>query len=169
MKSMLAKLQKVENFVIIITSIVMTLSCFAQVVNRNLIGAGISWFDELARYNMIYLALLGTEIGLRDGSQVAITMVVDKFGGKFRQALEILAMLVIVVFSIVVAWSSLFLLEKQILNYQVSIGLGIPMVIPSAILPITFLIIACTQGIRMLAVIRELFKPGAEKAEGGTR
>ena len=168
MENKLAKLQKLENFVIILTAVVMTLACFAQVVNRNFIGAGISWFDELARYNMIFLALLGTEIGVRDGSQIAITVLVDKLGGKYRLLLEILAKLIIVVFSIIVAWTSLYLLEKQITNYQVSVGLGIPMVIPSLILPITFIIIACTQSVRMVVSIREIVKPGAGKTEGGS-
>lgn len=168
MKTLLARLQKLENFVIILTFIVMVLACFAQVVNRNAVGAGISWFDELARYNMIFMALLATEIGLRDGSQIAITMLVDRFGGKYRLALDIFARLVIVAFSLVVAYSSLFLLKKQITNFQTSVGLGIPMVIPYSILPITFVIIACTQGARMIALIRELFPSAAENAEGGT-
>ena len=55
MNSVATRLVKLENAIIAVCFIVMTIAAFAQVVNRNLIGAGISWFDELARYCMVYM------------------------------------------------------------------------------------------------------------------
>ena len=146
----------------------MTLAAFAQVVNRNLIGAGISWFEELARYCMVYMTLLGTEVGLRDGTQISITAIIDRFKGAPRELLVILGKLVIVTFSALVFYHSWNPIMKQIRFGQLSPGLEIPMYIPYAALTLSFAIITIVQSATVIAMIVNLFsgsKP--ETAEGG--
>ena len=63
---------------------VMVAASFAQVVNRNIFKLPISWFDEASVYCMVYMVLLGTEVGLRDGTQVAVTAVVDRLKGNAK-------------------------------------------------------------------------------------
>ncbi len=169
MKKFLAACQRVENIILSISFIVMTLSSFAQVVNRNLVGAGISWFEELARYCMVYMALLGTEIGLRDGTQIAITAIVDKFKGVPRALLEIIAKLLIVGFSFIVFWTSFALLERQIASGQFSPGLELPMYVPYFALPFSFGIITLVQAAAAIAKIAALAGAGrGTSTEGGT-
>lgn len=79
MKSALKKLQYIENLIIVVSFAVMVICSFLSVVNRNFIKLSIPWFDELSTFAMIYMALLGTEAGLRDGSQIAVTALVNKF------------------------------------------------------------------------------------------
>ena len=81
MKKILDNLQKVEDIILVITFTVMVLASFGQVLNRNIFHLGIAWFEELARYCMVYMALLATEIGLRDHTQLAITAVTDRMKG----------------------------------------------------------------------------------------
>lgn len=167
MKTALAYMQKLENFILSASFIVMTLSAFAQVVNRNLIGAGISWFEELARYCMVYMALLGTEVGLRDGSQIAITAIVDRFHGVSREVIAILAKVVVVAFSLVVFVTSFTLLSKQIQFGQYSPGLNLPMYVPYFALPLSFGIITMVQGTTLCIMIASLFKSKPAATEGG--
>ena len=75
-------LTKAENGIMFAAFAVMVASSFAQVVNRNFFKLPITWFDEASTYCMIYMALIGTEIGLRDGTQIAVTAVVEKFSRK---------------------------------------------------------------------------------------
>lgn len=157
MKNVIATLQKVENFIMASSFIVMTLSAFAQVVNRNLIGAGISWFEELARYCMVYMALLGTEVGLRDGSQIAVTAIVDRIKGVPRALVDIFGKAVIVAFSATVFVCSWNPIMKQIQFGQLSPGLEIPMYIPYAALPLSFGIITLVQVATLAAMIISLF------------
>ena len=157
-----------ENFILAASFIVMTLSAFAQVVNRNLVGAGISWFEELARYCMVYMALLGTEVGLRDGTQIAITAVVDRFKGVPRALVAIFGKLVVVAFSATVFYHSWNPILKQIRFGQLSPGLGVPMAVPYMALPLSFGIITLVKLATVAAMIAALFggaKP--ETAEGG--
>ena len=67
MKKVLGTLTKVEQVIMVATFVIMVVSSFAQVVNRNIFKLPIAWFDEASTYCMIYMALIGTEIGLRDG------------------------------------------------------------------------------------------------------
>ncbi len=145
-------LNKLENYVIAGCFIVMTLAAFAQVVNRNLIGAGISWFDELARYCMVYMTLFATEAGLRDGSQISITAVTDKCNPLLKRILQIIVKIIIVSFSIIMFNDSLSLIMKQLSFGQLSASLGIPMWIPYFSLPLTFIGIAVVQGLSILVL-----------------
>ena len=61
MKKIFRNVQKIEDIILVATFVVMVLAAFGQVLNRNIFHAGIAWFEELARYCMIYMALLATE------------------------------------------------------------------------------------------------------------
>ena len=84
MKKILSKLQKIEDFILFLTFVIMILGAFAQVLNRNIFKFGISWLEEISRYCMVYMALLATEAGLRDGSQISLTVLTDRLGGTAR-------------------------------------------------------------------------------------
>lgn len=88
MKKILSFLQQVENGIMVVTFTIMVLTSFAQVVNRNFFKLPISWFEEAAVYCMIYMVLIGTEIGLRDGTQIAVTALVDKLKGRGKNGLR---------------------------------------------------------------------------------
>lgn len=62
----------------IVAFVAMVAAYFVAVVNRNFIKASMPWTEEVAMYSMIYMALLGTEVGLRDGTQVAVTAIIEK-------------------------------------------------------------------------------------------
>ena len=85
LKKVLSYITTAEYAVMIAAFVAMVLAYFISVVNRNLIKASMPWTEEVALYSMTYMALLGTEVGLRDGTQVAVTAVVDKLHGVFRK------------------------------------------------------------------------------------
>ena len=165
LKTLGQNLQKAENYIIAICFIVMSLAAFAQVVNRNLIGASISWFDELARYCMVYLTLLATEGGLRDGSQICITAVTDKCPPVLRRILQIIVKVIIICFSSMIFYTSFTIIGTQLRSGQVSAGLGIPMVIPYAILPVAFGLITVVQIIVLAMLIKSPLKPTENKSK----
>ena len=153
MKKIYNLLNRIEYFILIITFTVMILSTFAQVINRNFIGLGISWFEELARYSMVYMALLATEIGLRDGSQISITLLTDMAKGFLKRLLLITVKIIIIFFSAVIFITSFQILRVQIMANQTSAGLRIPMVIPYFALTLNFGIILITQSLQLIRII----------------
>lgn len=163
MKKLLDNLTRIENFIMIVTFIIMVCSSFAQVVNRNFFKLPISWFDEAAVYSMIYMVLIGTEVGLRDGTQIAVTAVVDKFNGRAKTAVQIFSKMIVVLFSAGVLMGGLKLLDIQIRTGQISAALGIPMTIPYGAMVISFAMITLVQAVSAVALAVNLKQNQSEE------
>ena len=89
-KKLLSYVTKVEYAIMIVAFVTMVAAYFVAVVNRNFIKASMPWTEEVAMYSMIYMALLGTEVGLRDGTQVAVTAIIEKLHRTTKKVISIL-------------------------------------------------------------------------------
>lgn len=164
MKKLLNGLTKVENFVMIATFLIMVACEFLQVVNRNITKLPITWFDETAIYSMIYMVLIGTEVGLRDGSQIAVTGAVDKLTGKAKKFVQILAKAIVVMFSAFMLKGAVQLMMIQITTGQLSAALGISMAVPYFAMVISFAMITLVQLIAAIGILVQLIK-GEEEVQ----
>lgn len=158
-------LQKMEDVIIVITFIVMTLSAFLQVCNRNITKIPVTGFEELSKYCMIYMVLLGTEMGLRDGTQIAVTALQDKLKGRLRLIILILIKAVLILFAAVMFYQSIALCEIQLRSGQTSPGLGVPMVVPYFALLLSFGIITIVQTVGVIQMLIAFVKGNTEKYE----
>lgn len=163
MKKILDGLTKIENLIMIVTFIIMVCASFAQVVNRNFFKLPISWFDEAAVYSMIYMVLIGTEVGLRDGTQIAVTAVVDKLHGKSRAFIQILSKLVVICFSFGVFLGGMKLMDIQIRTGQVSAALGMPMTVPYGAMVISFAMITLVQPVEVVYMAAKMIQNQSEE------
>ena len=159
MKKTLRTLQHVENLLLVITFTVMVVAIFVQVVNRNVFKIPVSGFEEAAKYCMVYMVMLGTELGPRDGTQIAVTGVVDKFRGKAHKVLLMVAKVIVIVFSGIMSNVSLNMVMKQVQTGQKSPGLGIPMTVPYFALLLSFVLITVIQAVLLIQMIRDFNKP----------
>lgn len=165
MKKMLKTLTTAENAIMFLTFAIMVISSFAQVVNRNIFKLPISWFDEASTYCMIYMALIGTEIGLRDGTQIAVTALVDKLHGASKKIVNLISKAVVLIFSVSVLITAVKMVGVQIQTGQTSAALHLPMAIPYAALVISFGMIVIVQGGIMIGMILDLIKGNDGKGE----
>lgn len=163
MKKVLDGLTKLENLIMVVAFIIMVGASFAQVVNRNFFKLPISWFDEAAVYCMIYMVLIGTEVGLRDGTQIAVTGVVDKLGSKMRTAVQVISKVIVVIFSFGVLMGGIKLVNIQIRTGQVSAALSLPMSIPYGAMVISFAIITLVQAAAAIVLIVNLLQNKTEE------
>lgn len=153
MKKALRALQHLENLVLVVAFAVMVVAIFIQVINRNFFKIPVSGFEEAAKYCMVYMVMLGTELGLRDGTQIAVTGVVDRFHGKTHKILQMVAKVVIIVFSAIMTNTGLNMVLKQMETGQTSPGLGIPMWIPYFALLLSFALITVIQAVLLIQMI----------------
>lgn len=167
MKNSLMCLQKVENYIIIISFAVMVFCSFAQVVNRNFFQLPIAWFDEAATYCMIYMTLLGTEIGLRDGSQIAVTALVNKFKGVSKFIVQMISKIIVTIFSSSILFYSINMVKIQAASGQTTAALHLPMSIPYMALVISFGIITIVQFILTIKMVKDLIKGNIPVEDGG--
>ena len=83
-----------------LTFVIMVVCYFISVVNRNFIKGSMPWTEELALYCMVYMALIGTELGLRDGTQVSVTALTEKLKGTMvGKVINFIAKVALIVFS----------------------------------------------------------------------
>lgn len=167
MKNSLIYLQKVENYIIVVSFAFMVFCLFAQVVNRNFFQLPIAWFDEAATYCMIYMTLLGTEIGLRDGSQIAVTALVNKFKGVSKLFIQIISKIIVTIFSSAILFYSINMVKIQAVSGQTTAALHLPMSVPYMALVISFGIITVVQFILTIKMIRDLVKGNIPMEDGG--
>ncbi len=164
MKKTLQFLQALEKWIIVIAFAIMVIACFIQVVNRNIFRIPVSGFEEAAKYSMVYMVLLGTELGLRDGTQISIQGVVDKLPVKARKIIRVLARIIVIVFAAVMTKSGWAMVMKQAKIGQTSPGLGIPMYIPYFALVLGFGLITIVQSGYLIKQCLDFNKP-EEKEE----
>lgn len=156
MKRILSFCQKMENAILVVTFSSMVLMFFVQVLNRNIFKLpGLAWLEELATYCQIYMVLIGTEIGLRDGTQVSVTAVIDCLKGRAYKIVRILAKIIVIVFSGTLAFSTIRLLRVQLLSGQTSSAMGIPMVIPYFALTLSFTVITLVQSASLVGMLKD--------------
>lgn len=161
-KKLLSYVTAVEYAIMVIAFVIMVICYFISVINRNFIKGSMPWTEELALYSMVYLALLGTEVGLRDGTQVAVTAVVEKFHGMARKIVDLVKQVVLEVFTFVMLSSGTSLCLRQFQSGQTTPVLKIPMGIMYFSLVLTFFLILVIQGIVLIEMVLNL-----RKKEGG--
>ena len=118
---------KIQKYLVILLFIVMCCSSFFQVLNRNIFKLPISWTEELSRYCMIWMTMVGTCISLKKGSQMAVVLFEKKIRGLTLKVLQMIDSAMVMLFSIIVLFSITQLLTAQAASGQLSPALRIPM------------------------------------------
>ena len=145
---------------------VMVICYFISAVNRNIIKLSVPWTEELALYCMVYMALLGMEVGLRDGTQVSVTALTAKLQGKMAgKVIEIIARLVVIFFSFVMLRYGYALFAKQIQTGQTSPVMKIPMFALYFSLVLSFGITVITQSLIFIGTIFHIPTEGIEQID----
>lgn len=116
---------------------------------------------------MIYMTLLGTEIGLRDGSQIAVTALVNKFKGVSKLFIQIISKIIVTIFSSAILFYSINMVKIQAVSGQTTAALHLPMSVPYMALVISFGIITVVQFILTIKMIRDLVKGNIPMEDGG--
>lgn len=104
-----------------------------QVFGRYVLDRSPSWSEELARYLLIWMTMLGSAAVLRSGRHIAVTVLVDALGPGSRRAILAVRDAVLVTVSGLLAWWGLAFARLN--ATQDSPGMEIPMSIPYAALP----------------------------------
>lgn len=80
MKKIQSYFENVQTGMTVLCLVIMSLSSLLQVINRNILKLPISWTEELSRYSMIWMTMIGTGISVRKGMQMSL----DVWGRKLR-------------------------------------------------------------------------------------
>ena len=118
-------LGKITIFIVIILAAIMVLTVLVGVFFRYVLHNSLSWSEELARYLMIWAALLSISIGIKDKEHVGIQLIIRNIPIKYARILNFLVNIIILIFLGVLSYKGMFVAVKAI--PQLSLGLGISM------------------------------------------
>lgn len=111
----MARLKALADRGVEAAAIAVTLALLAVValgIASRLVNDPLVWTDELARYLMVWLALLGWIIASRRRAHIRITVLIDRLPRLLRLATEVATQLALMVFGAVLAWHSLELVDR---------------------------------------------------------
>jgi TRAP-type transport system small permease protein len=129
-----AAVERAIDVLIAIALAVMVVTMVHQVFGRYVLGRAPSWSEELARFLMVWLTMLGSAAVLRSGSHIAVTVLTDALPPPLlRAALALRDAIVVAVCGVLVWWGVDF---ARLNGAQESAALEIPMTIPYAALPL---------------------------------
>lgn len=138
---------------------VMVGSMIWQVIGRYLFHKAPGWTEELARFTMLWVAMLGSAAALRSGGHLAVTAFVDTLGPRALAVVLALRDAVMVAAAGLLAWQGF--LFAQLNGAQESAAMEIPMSLPYAAMPVGGALI-----IVMVLLSRLLGAPFATQSSG---
>jgi TRAP-type C4-dicarboxylate transport system permease small subunit len=130
------------------------------VLFRYVLVAPLPWSEELARYLMVWGASLGASVAFREGSHIAVTMLVDKLHGLSGKIILKVTQIIVFVFMAVVMVEGFMLAFK--VSSQESPAMEISMAWPYLSIPIGCLFIVFEIPIMMFFPKRPVGERGRE-------
>jgi len=70
---------KIASHATVVLFTIMTLIVWVQIFFRFILGGGIAWSEEIAKFLMVWMALLGSSLLFREGGHIAINFFISKF------------------------------------------------------------------------------------------
>jgi TRAP-type C4-dicarboxylate transport system permease small subunit len=112
----------------------MTAVIAVLVLSRNLIGFSFSWSEELTRFLLVWLSMLGAAVLLRRDDHISLNLLQDRLGPRGRLVLSFLLRLLVLAFLVILvrqSWTAA--LARQVTHAP---ALGISLFWPYLALPV---------------------------------
>ena len=152
--------------VLIILMTVLVAAVSWQVVSRYVFSAPSSWTEEVARFLLIWIGVLGAAYAFRTGVHLGLDVLPKKLTGKSLQILKLFTLLAVMVFSVsvlIIGGGSLVALTWELKQY--SAVLGLPIAFVYSVIPITGSLISFYA---IAAAMGEEIRESEDSAEPGS-
>ena len=131
-----------------------------QVISRYLLGDPASYTEEIARFLLIWIGILGAALAYRKRAHLGFSLLVDKLVGHNKKvALTLIASVVILFCAIVMLNGGALLVYLTWALNQISASLGIKIGYIYSVLPLSGLLIIFYS----LVEIRNLWQPNQQR------
>lgn len=131
----------------------------AQVVFRYAIGSSLVWSEEVARYALIWSAMIGSAAAYLRASHVAVTVLVDQLPARLAGLARGTIHTVVLAFAGLLAWHGALLTYRNFERDQLSPALQVPIAWTYLAIPVGALLIGVAA---LLGVWREVSRGRAE-------
>ena len=152
MKKFLSLTEKSISALTVLLFVCMTIMVFTQVVLRYGFDSNIYWSEEFSRYSMIWIAFLGSAIGIKHNEHTRIDFFVKLLPAKAQLAMEVINRLICIFFVAFITYSSITMLENTFKLKTPS--LQIPVGLVHLALPITGVVMIVYLIIQIILLIQ---------------
>jgi TRAP-type C4-dicarboxylate transport system permease small subunit len=138
MKSLIRILDSVLTKALIVLMLALVCAVLWQVFSRYLFASPSSWTEEVARFLLIWISLLGAVYALRTGMHLGLDVLPKKLSGNSARLLKVFTLIMILMFSaavLVTGGASLVMLTWELRQY--SAVLGMPMSLVYMVIPLS--------------------------------
>lgn len=94
-------LNKLIGWTVALLLAIMSLLIFWQVFSRTLVGTSLTWSEELSRFIMIWIVLLGSCVALLKNEHIVVNVLANYVSEKTKKSIDIFIYLISIVFFIV--------------------------------------------------------------------
>lgn len=143
----------ITMYVVMFLTALMVVTVLTGVLFRYVIRDPLGWTEELARYLMIWAALLAVSVGIRKREHVGIQLLVKKLPLKLGRVIILLVNIMVMIFLLVLTIRGYAMAVKGF--RQLSLALGISMFWPLMAIPIS----GALAIIQQLILIIDIFNP----------
>jgi len=128
--------KRIEEFILVLTMLIMVLMMFFQSTSRYFIGTSFSWGSELAQYLHIWQIWIGASLAVRLQSHIKVDVFVKLFPKMIQKVLNFIAILCWFIFAAFLAYEGSKYVMIVLESGQTSPSLHVPMWIPYLAIPI---------------------------------
>ena len=152
MQKIINILDEILIHVLIFLMVALVAAVSWQVVSRYGFASPSSWTEEVARFLLIWIGVLGAAYAFRTGVHLGLDVLPKKLSGNSAQALKLFTLLAVMVFSVavlIIGGGSLVVLTWELRQHSAVLGLPIAFVysvIPTTGVLICFYAIAAAMG-----------------------
>lgn len=131
-------LEKVCRAALFIFFALMVISAFIQVVMRTVFSNPLTWTEELCRYSMVWLAMVGSGLAVKYGSHIAVDILKNFLSPKTIRVINVVNYILIVTFAVILVYYGIGLCGRNM--SQITPGLKLPMGLVYGAVPVGGLI-----------------------------
>lgn len=138
MKVIIAQIDRILRWALVILAVLMVLTVTWQVFSRYALRAPSSLTEEIARFQLIWLGLLGAVYTFRNRMHVGIDILVASLTGKRRLAAELVSLFSVLIFAcLILIYGGGRLVQLTHELNQTSGALGVRMSYVYSIIPVS--------------------------------
>ena len=134
----------------------MSIIIFMQVVMRYVFHSSLTWSEELARYLFVWLVYFSVAYTAKRQAHIRIDAAIYLYPKALRPWIEILSEIIVLIFSIFIAITSVTVFQKISASGQISPALHIPMQFVYAAPLVGFVLTAIRQVQCIMQKFREM-------------
>lgn len=165
MKKLISIYNKLEEYFLVYTMVLMVVIVFVQVIFRYILNDSLSWSEELVRYIFIWQVWLGASLGMRINEHIRVDMFVKLLPSAPQKVMNVLADILVLAFYVFLIVYGFEYLASVIAKDMTSTALQLPLSWVYASLPVGSAIIALRYVVLVGKSVVSLFRKTDD--EGG--